>query len=216
MTPLRITARLLGPISLPHGPLHLDGLLAWSEAQRQRLPPIGFAPLATIEIPVEREPGGRFHLCSSSLATFDSHESRYVNRRFPLEQAQVLGDAKLKRIHLGAGATKSYRIPTELAFAEGDMLTWFAIGDRDGIVDLLAHVTHLGKRRAVGRGRVDAWTVEPCEPWGDGFPVVREGRALRPLPPDWPGLVEPVLARAALTYPFWDRTRVLTCAVPEC
>lgn len=214
MTPLRVTARLLGPLSLPHGPLHLDGLLAWAEAQRRGLPPVGFAPLVEIEIPVAREPRGRFHLCSSSIAAFDGHEMRYVNRRFPIEQAQVMGDAKLKRVHLGAGATKSYRIPHELAFAESDALTWFAVGDAEAIRALLGHVTHLGKRRAVGRGRVAAWTVEPCDGWGEGFPVVRGGRALRPLPPDWPGLADPVLARACLSYPFWDRTRDEACAVP--
>ena len=52
------------------------------------------------------------------------------------------------------------------------------------------------------------------EPW-DGFPVVCGGRALRPLPVDWPGLVEPAKAYHTLTYPYWEHSREELCAVPD-
>lgn len=79
--------------------------------------------------------------------------------------------------------------------------------------ELLALVTHLGKRRAVGLGRVERWEVLPCEPW-EGFPVLRDGRPLRPLPTDWPGLVEYDLGLRTLSYPYWDSSRRVECAVP--
>lgn len=214
MGPLRITAQLAGPVSLPSGPLHLDGLLAWAEAQRRQLPPIGFRPVEDIEIPIAREPGGRFHLCSSSIGAFDAHELRYVNRKFPIAEAQQMAGPKLKRINISVGAQKSYRIPTNVSFVENDELRWFAIGDAPEVEMLLGYVTHLGKRRAVGRGRVLRWLVEPTDPWGDDFPVARAGRPLRPLPADWPGLVDPVLARVAQTFPYWDKAQERVCAVP--
>ena len=214
MNPIRITARLGGPISLPNGPLHIDALLAWVVAQERQLPPPGFGPLIPIEIPIAREPGGRFHLCSASICDFDAHEMRYVNRKFPLAEAQKFGNDKLRRIHVVAGAQKSYRVPNTVSHVERDEIDWFAIGDAAEALRLLRCVSHLGKRRGVGRGQVREWLVEPFEPWGAGFPVVRDGRPLRPLPPDWPGLVDPMLSRCSPTYPYWDKSTETVCAVP--
>jgi hypothetical protein len=59
---------------------------------------------------------------------------------------------------------------------------------------------------------VAEWSVDACEPWGDGFPVVRDGRALRTLPADWPGLVDPVLRYRVLSPPYWEHTREEVCA----
>jgi CRISPR type IV-associated protein Csf3 len=207
-------AKLVGPISLRDGSLRIDALLAWAVSQRDQLPPASFE-IVPIEIPVAREPGGRFHLCSFAVPRFDQHEARWVNRKFPLAEAQAMGDAKLRRISISAGPQKSYRLPSEVAWAENDELEWFAIGDRAAIVELLALVTHLGHKRSVGRGKVDRWSVDACESWGDGFPVVRDGKALRALPADWPGLIDPELQYATLTYPFWDHRMEHLCAVPD-
>lgn len=214
MTPLRITARLDGPISLRDGSLRLDGLLAWAVAQRDQLPPPGFGELADIEIPVTKEPCGRFHLCSFATPKFDQHELRYVNRKFPLAEAQAMGATKFRRILLSAGPTKSYRLPSEVAWAERDEVEWFAMGDADAIRDLLTLVRYLGHKRSTGRGRVREWAVDPYESWGDGFPVVRDGKPLRALPADWPGLEDPPLAYATITFPYWMHSREQLCAVP--
>jgi CRISPR type IV-associated protein Csf3 len=169
--------------------------------------------LLRIEIPVQREPGGRFHLASLGEAEFEMFERRFVNRRFPLPEAQAIGEPKLRRILLSGGPSKNYRIPMETGHLRDDLITWWCVGDREEIGDLLPHVSHLGKRRAVGLGRVREWRVDPCEAW-PGFPVVRDGRALRPLPTDWPGLDQPALAYRTLTYPYWERAREELCAVP--
>lgn len=214
MTPLRITARLDGPISLRDGSLRLDGLLAWAVAQRDQLPPPGFGALASVEIPVAKGPGGRFHLCSFAVPRFDQHDLRYVNRKFPLAEAQAMGEPRLRRINLSAGPQKSYRLPSEVAWVERDELEWFALGDEPAIRDLVTLIRYLGHKRSVGRGKVRAWNVCPCEPWGDGFPVARDGKPLRALPADWPGLEDPPLAYATLTYPYWLHAKEQLCAVP--
>lgn len=216
MGPIRITATLDSPIALPTGPLALDGLVMWAAAQRLDLAPLGFRDAVDVEIPIAKSACGRVYLASSSIVDWwELHERRFVNRRFPVAEAQVFGEPRFKRINLSAGAQKMYRIPTAVALPEHDTLAWFCVGDREALVDLLTCVTHLGKRRAVGRGKVRAWTVETCEPWSDGFPVVREGRALRTLPAEWPGLVDPVLAHEVISPPYWQRERAETCAVPE-
>lgn len=211
--PLRITARLGSGTALPYGPMALDALLAWAVAARE-----GFlAPVdgyREIEIPVAREPGGRFHLCSFSVGEVVASEATWVNRRFPIPEAQALAEPAFKRIQINAGAQKSYRLPLELQHFRDQTLTWFALGDAGRIADLLSLVTHLGKRRGVGHGWVREWHVEPCESW-PGFPVMRDWHPLRPLPLDWPGLAEDAERRyCRATYPYWRRGDEVACAVP--
>lgn len=216
MTPLRITAHLWGEVVLPpQGGLALDALLAWRVANDLELPPPRSADECTrVDIPIALEPGGRFHLCSFSQSEAELSALRYVNRRAPVEQYQTIGSTKIRRVLLKGGVDKSYRIPMPTAHLRGDVVTWWCIGDAEEIRALLAGIGYLGKRRAVGRGRVVRWDVEPCEPW-DGFPVVRDGRPLRNLPRDWPGLTNAPMAYRVLTFPYWDRSREEVCACPE-
>lgn len=209
MNPLAITAALRGPLTNP--PM-LDGLLGYVIARRLGLV-AGFGPIQKIAIPIARDESDRFYLCSSPVFGVDQRELRYVNRRFPLHEAQLLGEIKSRRIDIGAGACRSYRIPTEVQFVEGDRIVWYASGDAEATLDLLTEVTHLGRRRAVGRGPVQSWTVAPCEPW-DGFPILRAGQPLRPLPAGYPGLVDPAMAYQVIDPPYYEHVREELCAVP--
>jgi hypothetical protein len=199
--PLSIAARLDGPLHLGVGYIHLDALLA------ERVWMLSGAPPATTpeeivryEIPVDLEPGERFHLASASVGGYERRERRHTVRRFPMEHAQTIGE--MDRVSLGSGTHRDYRFPLETGHVVEDALVWYAVGDRNGIARLLGWVTHLGRRRAVGLGRVRSWSVEPCETWR-GFPVLaRDGSALRNLPIDWPGLGAHERKVARLTYPY--------------
>lgn len=213
MTPLCIVAELGGPIVLPRGALALDSLLMATAARAHGLPPPRHADeCVEIEIPIARDPIHGVYLCSFSEQTIDQHELKFINKRAPVQEYAAFGTTKIRRVQIQAGPNKSYRIPMELAHCE--RMTWWCIGDAERIRELLAHVHYLGKRRSVGHGKVTRWTVEECEPW-EGFPVVREGKPLRPLPVDWPGLMDPPLAYAAMSPPYWDIAREQLCAVPE-
>lgn len=214
MTPLVVRAHLGGAIALPDGSMALDALLASQVALRAGWPPPrDVSDCRPIEIPIAKEPGGRFHLASFSVITANIHERRFVNRRAPVEQYQTIGESKIRRVQITAGKNKSYRIPIATAHAEGDVVTWWCVGDAEAIRDLLTTVLYLGKRRAVGLGRVVRWEVEPCETW-EGFPVVHHGKPLRPLPLDWPGLVAPKTAFRTLLPPYWDHAAETLCAIP--
>lgn len=215
MEPLHVVARVPGPIALPGGPIALDALLCAAVARRDGLPQIedAFVP---IQIPVELAPGGRFHLASFSESSFVAHDRHWLNRRFPVAEAQAMGNKKLRRIALSTGPCKSYRIPLEVGYLAGERIDWWCIGDAAEIRSLLSMVTHLGKKRSVGKGEVASWTVEPCEPW-PGFPVLRDGRPLRSLPLGWPGIGEHDVAHRVLGCaegPYWQRHREETCACP--
>lgn len=216
MTPLRVTAHLTGPVCLPNGPVALDSLLQAAVAQRDGLPPPASArECVDLPIPIAIERG--IYLASVSLYDVELREADWTNRRFPIGEAQDLAGPRLRRIQITAGPAKSYRLPRERLHLVGDEMRWCAIGERNAVADLLTGwIPYVGKRRAVGLGRVVRWEVTACEPWGAGFPVLLEGRPLRSLPLDWPGLSpDAERAHATLSPPYWDMSRRVECAVPS-
>lgn len=227
MTPLRIVARLRNHVVMPaEGYIHLDALLAWAQCVDEGRPPaLDEDMLAPVEIPVQRSACGRVHLCSVSYGHVEARETRYVHKRFPVEQWQLLGGGKsAQRVGTSAGPSKSWRVPLEAQWTRE--LQWYAVGDADRIEQLLGLVGYLGRRRAAGAGELEriyaddgssrpAWHIEPVEPWGPGFPVVSAaGEAMRPLPMDWPGLDVYVPRQQRLTYPYWLRLDEDVVATP--
>lgn len=211
MRPLCITATVPGPISLPQRPIALDALIMAAVAIRDGMVPVdGVEPIA---IPVRHE--GGIYLATTGEYEAEEHDRHWINRRFPLSEAQALGESKLRRINVSAGPTKSFRIPLEVCYLRDSRMRWWCVGDRDLICALLAIVTHLGKKRGVGKGEVTAWSVDECEPW-EGFPLLRDGRPLRPLPLTWPGVRDADRGYRVLTPPYWQRWREEECLVPPC
>lgn len=211
-TPLRITAILETAIRMPGQPVALDALLAAVVARRAGLlPPQADDEILPIEIPVERAACGRYHLATYGMCRVEERRLRHVHRRFPIDKAQALG-RDIGRVLITAGPAKSYRIPVEALHLVDDRMTWLCRGDRERIEDLLAEVTHLGKKRNVGAGRVREWSVEDV----DDAPMILDGAPLRALPEDTPG-VDPIQARLAetrLTYPYWQWSDRELCWLP--
>lgn len=213
MIPLCVRAHLANAIALPWHALGLDALLMAAVALRENLPPLGWGQEpADIPIPVAKSACGRLYLASSSLFERDTHEKRWITKRFPIAEAQCLGEPALRRVNLAGGLSKNYRLPLETFHTKGDAITWYALGEAEPIRALLRLVRYLGKKRSVGNGRVTRWEVVACEPW-DGFPVLRQGRPLRPLPLDWPGLGEHRIDYRVLAPPYWQRWREEETAV---
>jgi CRISPR type IV-associated protein Csf3 len=212
MTPLRVHAAVSGPIFLPDGAPRLDALLAYQVCRQEGRVCMDATQAESVDIPLQLEPEGRFHLCSEGQFTEAASELQYTIRRPVIEAMQRFAGPKLRRIRITAGANKAYRMPRAVSYLE-DGITWWCIGKQQEITQLLACVRHVGKRRAAGLGVIDAWSVEPCEPW-DGFPVSRGGQPLRLLPPDWPGLDNPSCGFGVLTYPYWDLSREEPCLLP--
>ena len=123
MNPLRVVAHVPGQILLGNRHLALDSLLASQVAIRDQLPPPATADeCQAIEIPIQKEPGGRFLLCSFGDFELTEFEIKWVNRRAPVEQYQRLTNAKGK-VLITAGPDKSYRLPTEAAHLVDGIIT---------------------------------------------------------------------------------------------
>ena len=214
MEPLKVTATLAGAVCIPERPIALDALLAYATCLRDAVAPaFTEADIVPVEIPVQREPLGRFHLASIATFEVDERQLHYTNRRPPIAELQALSPST-KRIQISAGPNKGYHIPREHLHLANDTMTWWCVGDAARIRDLLKLIGYLGKRRAVGLGKVARWDVFPCDVW-DGFPVVRDGKVLRNLPENWPGVADPDVSYATLTYPYWLQTREVLCLVPS-
>lgn len=216
MKPLVITARVVGGVALADG-IRLDGLLAYARSTELQLPPIQFQdPPAEIEIPIAKEPGGRFHLCSDGIFEREAYSLSYFHKRTPISEFAAMGGGKIRRVDISTGVNKGYRIPLETAHLKGDVLTFYAIGDADRVVELLASITHLGRKRSFGFGRVKTWEVREIEgdTW-EGFPVLLKGLPLRALPLDYPGL-DPDSKKSftTLTFPYWDHSSKELLATP--
>jgi CRISPR type IV-associated protein Csf3 len=215
MEALRVVASIPQEVSLPGGPVALDALLGATIAQRDDLPkPISGADLVDISLPLERSACGRVWLASFSEGAFEARATRHINKRTDIRMAQAWAGPRFRRIDIATGANKNYRIPLETGHLEGGALTWWCLGDAEQIRDLLSLVTYIGKKRSNGLGKVQRWTVEPCEPW-PGFPVLRDGVPLRTLPLDWPGVREDAeQAFRVLSPPYWLREREEPAWVP--
>jgi len=211
---LHVRADIQGPIRLPAPAL--DALLGAVVVLRDGVSPAAHeAEVVPLSIPIAREPGGRFYLASFGQCLPESRELRYQHKRFPVEEAQMFG-RDIKRVQINAGPAKSCRIPYDTALLAGDRVDWWCIGDAEEMSALLSHVSHLGKRRGVGLGQVRRWHVEPCDPWGVGFPVVRDGTALRTLPADWPDLRDDApRGYGVIDMPYWMQSRSIICALPQ-
>lgn len=218
MKPLEVVAILQGDIVLPNGHLALDGLLAASVAREQGIPPAHYKDeIVPIDVPLEKHASGAYHLASVGHCEVEESERRWINRRYPVEQAQTLGEQRFRSYKVDSGACRSYRMPVPAFYARDDAMTWWAIGDRDEVERLLQNITYVGKKRSTGHGRVREWRVRELdehEVW-EGFPVMREGMPLRALPLDTPGLsdVAPV-ALGVLSYPYWARWLEQPLAMP--
>lgn len=188
MQPVCVVARLAGRAkSLPH----LDTLLEWVAFRRERgiaPPPVTPGEVRRIKIPLQRSRCERYWLCSDPEHVVSRLETDHVHYRFPLVPALQYGSEEIKAVSISGGARKSRRLPVQMLQVVGGKVVWWAIGDAEGILDHLAQVTHIGGMRAHGLGEVASWAVEPCESWGDGFPVIRDGVPLRALPADTPGV----------------------------
>lgn len=214
-TPLEVTATLRGPIAIPNGPIALDALLGAVVAKRNELIASMQTELYPIAIPVEYDSDGHFYLASFGACEIEIHEHRWTNRRFPIAEAQVMGEAKLRTIRINGGPCKSFRLPLDTVHLVDDRMTWWCMGDADAIRDLLTGARYLGKKRGIGLGAVKRWDVRPCEPWS-GFPVARDGQPLRTLPINWPTLSGGAeQAYRCLEPPYWRRDAEELCAVPE-
>lgn len=214
MIPLAITATLSSPLGEQLYPLAIDALLAAAICEENGWI-AGVGEWHDVEVPLARSPCGRFHLASVAHYRVARYLQGYVHKRAPVPEYMALGGPKIRRVDTGTGANKSFRIPQPRAILASRM-SWWAVGDPTEVERLLALITHVGKKRSVGFGRIAKWYVEPMDATWPGFPVLRhDGTPMRNLPVDYPGVSEFADRRwGPVSYPYYDHGRSTEVACP--
>lgn len=187
---IRVTATLRSGAVLPAMfPAPLDGILA---AGILRSRPGFSADVVTSEVvrlplatshrgPRTERPdlGNRWVWAATCAQRLDdaAQDVRWFHKRFRDEIAErVVGKVPTTT---ASGRFKDWRLPLVVALVPE--LTWWAVGDPQQVLDIVATVAQVGAKRSQGEGVVTRWAVDDAgEP--DWAPIVwQQGRIARPL-----------------------------------
>jgi len=223
---LCITAKLAEPIIDYGDPIAIDGILAYAAWRiirhvppsmgRYHLPPEAAPWVADFRLPLRKTmvepdlpswcnrrlltPTGELWWWSASMAIIEPvRQSKHEIRKRP-DTGRMARLTKSPSINIGAGAVKAYDLafPTVLV----DQITWYVVGQLDAIRFMLADVTHIGKKRHHGLGRVLSWSVDPHHE--DRTLIDADGNAARHLPAC---LVGEEGESLGLRPPYWHPSR---------
>jgi CRISPR type IV-associated protein Csf3 len=100
------------------------------------------------------------------------------NKRFDQGFAHLVDfGSRRGKVIIEQGQYKAYHMP--VFYRVADRVEWYCIGDRERIEALLSTVTHIGKKRSQGWGRVIQWEIEP---WPEDWSVWHNGQLTRGVP----------------------------------
>ena len=187
--PLRVTARLrTGVVSDQWLPL--DGVLMY-QVYRDRfgpqdatLPGGGIVEeLGPEAVPLEiRNPGTPFWYYACSFAQpqpwWVVEGQDHWNKKFRAMFADLIDfGGRRGKVIIEQGKYRSYHMP--IFYRVALQVEWYCVGHKEAIEYLLKTVTHVGKKRSQGWGRVSEWVVES---WPVDCSIWKDGKLMRAVP----------------------------------
>lgn len=130
----------------------------------------------------------------------------YLHKRHPTDRAPL---GARQAVNTSAGQFKDVRLPLQVRVTEA--LDAWCIGAADDVRAILSSVTHIGRKGAIGYGRVLRWKVEPADV-SLAWVLDRRAVPLAACGDADPGRVSP---RDAWTAPYWDASRHLPVRVAK-
>lgn len=156
--------------------------------------------------------GKWYYQCSWAQWSHDIEGRDHWNKRFDSGLAVTLVDFAGRRgkVIIEQGRYKSYHMP--LFYRAALWVEWYALGDAAEIGHLLSTVTHLGKKRSQGWGRVYRWEISGIK---EDYSVWRDGHLMRGIPPEDAADKGPVnLAHYGIRPSYWKASNQMMLAVP--
>lgn len=187
-SPFRVTAHLATPFAAcdDWSPA-LDAILEWllleqfgltspnpSEEQIQQTRSLVFEHL-----PLQRgEINGEWYWCVSSPCYQYKNEQRdKFRKRWDYHDYALNWGKRKAKWSTSDGGEKSYDLPLYLRLTP--TITWYCVGDKKGIEELLQGCPGVGKKRSYGHGQVSKWEVSQIK---EDWHLWRNGKLMRPMP----------------------------------
>jgi len=209
--PLKITAYprcgIIADAYLP-----IDGILFYAAMRQlhgpQMLSTPGHVPdieYPTLPLGIREEHGEWFY--AASFAQWDAYADgqEHWNKRFDMAQSDLIDFAGRRgRVIVEQARYKSYHMP--MFYRHALSVSWYVVGDRAGVSDLLSTMTHIGKKAAQGWGRINEWEVNQVGK--DWSTYDDDGNLMRSIP-----------AAQGIVYgirpSYWLRENQVTCQMPD-
>lgn len=130
-------------------------------------------------------------------------QSFWVKRFDPQHSDLIDFQGRRGRVIIEQNRYKAYHMP--IYYRHSLEVSWYVVGDKQRIEDLLQAVTHIGKKTAQGNGRINRWKVElwyaDCSLYNDN------GKLMRAIP-----------ERGGILYgirpSYWDSRNQVECRLP--
>lgn len=137
------------------------------------------------------------------------------NKRFDFQYSNLIDfQGKRGTVNTTSARYRAYHMPVYYRTAQ--KVEWYCVGEKTMIEKYLALVTHIGKKRSQGWGRVARWEVVE---WTEDWSEIKEGKPMRALPAqDFPEGHEFKLRHYAVRPPYYtvgrDKPNQILCVAP--
>lgn len=215
--PLLVRATMAsGHVPTLDGTLHLDGILAAAVMGSSHVgATVGFRERFAVPLPIQlvwvSNQGWPLWAATDLKGEGGGCDAEvYIHRRHPTDRATL---AAQTAVNTSAGRYRDVRLPLRTRI-EPTLVGW-CIGDRDLVADLLTGIEQVGRKGAIGQGRVLGWCVEPADvdlAWildRRSVPLeylAKVGAAALP---------DRIAPHASWTPPYWDAPRHRPCRLPS-
>lgn len=188
MQPLKITASVANAFAVyDNWSPSLDSLLEWLILDRLNLTQsnptneqiAASRPIVDQNMPLLKgEISGEWYWSVSSPCYIlqSEYTDKYRKRWDSHDKSLNWGKRKAK-FTTSEGPEKSYDLP--LFCRVTDSISWYGVGDKDNVSELLANCTRIGKKRSQGNGEISQWIVEPIK---EDWHLWRNKELMRPMP----------------------------------
>lgn len=188
MNNLKVTAYLSTPIGVyDNWSPSLEGLLTYRLLEENNLlssnPTI--QQLAEVqdflvdELPLKQNTimNDKYFCVSSPCYVVKSENTDRYRKRWDNHENSLNWGKRKAKFLTGEGVEKSYDLPLYTRLTNS--ISWFAVGNKDGINALLSSVTHIQKKRSYGNGEIKQWQIEIAY---DDYHLWRDDKLMRPMP----------------------------------
>jgi CRISPR type IV-associated protein Csf3 len=218
-SPLQISFKVRPPVFLAHPWLYFDSLvqyLCMRDALGELfyiLPSDQIVPVEDLQIPIKKT-GDVYH---ASVSIFDQaplYQST-IYKRFQDKNVDKLKPRQRQgRVHTDRGYFKDFMI--NLPFITPHTITFYTCADPKDLEKILPHLTSLGKKGAIGGGKILDFKIEETE---TDYSFFKDGNIMRPIPQEmartFPLIEGSQFMNASYKPPYWDKRNVKMCLVPQ-